>query len=79
MKLDEITHCFFEYAKKQGNPYKKFPLGTDIEEFGAPYIEISSCGKAALVARDRGAECLRKETASAEVMARWIYELFNRP
>ena len=79
MKLDEIADCFFEYAKSQGTPYKTFPLGTSIEEFGAPYIEISNSGKAAIVARDRGEECLRKETDSPEVLARWVYELFNRP
>ncbi|NTG50761.1 hypothetical protein G6M04_25560 [Agrobacterium rhizogenes] len=78
MTLDEIADCFFEHAKKQGNPYETFPLGTDVEEFGAPYVEISSSGKAAIVARDRGEECLRRETTSPEVLARWVYEMFNR-
>ncbi|PJE30339.1 hypothetical protein [Pseudooceanicola antarcticus] len=78
MTLDEITSCFFEYALQQGKPYKNFPLGTDIEEFGAPYIEISTSGKAAIVARDRGEECLRRETNSPKVLAQWDFEMFNR-
>jgi hypothetical protein len=77
VKIDKIVDCFFKYANEQGKPYKAFPLGTEIEEFGAPYIEISGEGKFALVARDRGVEQFRKETTSPELMAQWIFELFN--
>ena len=49
-----------------------------MDEFGAPYIEISETGKLAIVAKDRGEECLRKETTSPEVLAKWVYEIFNK-
>lgn len=78
MVIKKVTDCFFAYAEEQKNPYNKFPLGTEIEEFGAPYIEIGTTGKLAIVARDRGQECMRKETASPEVLAKWVYELFNK-
>lgn len=78
MKLEQIVEHFFKYASEQGNPYDKFPLGTEVDEFGAPYIEISGSGKFAIVAKDRGEECLRKETKSPEVLAKWIYEIFNK-
>lgn len=78
MNLEQLAECFFKYASEQGNPYDKFPLGIEIDEFGAPYIEISGSGKLAIVARDRGEECLRKETTSPEVMAKWVYEIFNK-
>lgn len=78
MKLEQIAEYFFKYASEQGNPYDKFPLGTEVDEFGAPYIEISGSGKLAIVARDRGKECLRKETTSPEVLAKWVYEIFNK-
>lgn len=77
MRLEQVADCFFKYANEQGKPYKKFPLGTEVEEFGAAYIEISEFGKLALVARDHGVEQLRKETTSPEVMAKWVFELFN--
>jgi hypothetical protein len=77
LALEQVVHCFFNYANEQGKPYKAFPLGIEIEEFGAPYIEISDAGKFALVARDRGVEQLRKETTSPVILARWIFELFN--
>jgi hypothetical protein len=76
--LEKIAECFFKYAVERGNPYDKYPLSVDIEEFGAPYIEISESGKLAIVAKDRGEECLRKETTSPEVMAKWVYEIFNK-
>ncbi|HEF4760086.1 TPA: hypothetical protein SAN82_002517 [Pseudomonas putida] len=78
MKLEQIAECFFKYASEQGKPYDKFPLGTEVDEFGAPYIEISGSGKLAIVAKDRGEECLRKETTSPEVLAKWVYEIFNK-
>ncbi|MRU48903.1 MULTISPECIES: hypothetical protein [Pseudomonas] len=78
MKIEQIAECFFKYANEQGNPYDKFPLGTEVDEFGAPYIEISGSGKLAIVAKDRGEECLRKETTSPEVLAKWVYEVFNK-
>jgi len=78
VKLEQIAEYFFKYASEQGNPYDKFPLGTEVDEFGAPYIEISGSGKLAIVARDRGEECLRKETTSPEVLAKWVYEIFNK-
>ncbi|WP_426236076.1 hypothetical protein [Pseudomonas sp. TWP3-2] len=77
VQLEKIIEYFFTYANEQGKPYKEFPLGTEIEEFGAPFIEISASGKLALVARDRGTEQLRKETMSPEVMAKWVFELFS--
>jgi hypothetical protein len=76
--LNKVIDCFFKYAKEHKNPYENFPLGTEIDEFGAPYIEITKSGKMAIVAKDRGEECLRKETTSPEVLAKWVYELFNR-
>jgi len=78
VKLEQIAEYFFKNASEQGNPYDKFPLGTEVDEFGAPYIEISGSGKLAIVARDRGEECLRKETTSPEVLAKWVYEIFNK-
>ena len=69
MTLEQLADYFFKYAKEQGNPYDKFPLGVEVDEFGAPYIEISESGKLAIVAKDRGEECLRKETTSPEVLA----------
>ncbi|WP_200893845.1 hypothetical protein [Xanthomonas sp. GPE 39] len=78
IKIEEIAEYFFKYASAQGKSYSKFPLGTKVEEFGAPYIEIHESGKMAVVARDRGIECLRQETTSPEVLAKWVYELFNR-
>jgi hypothetical protein len=69
---------FFKYASEQGNPYDRFPLGTEVDEFGAPYIEISDSGTLAVVAEDRGEEFLRKETTSPEVLAKWVYEIFNK-
>ncbi|WP_415845801.1 hypothetical protein ACMYUJ_06265 [Stutzerimonas zhaodongensis] len=78
MKLEQIADYFFKYACEQGNPYDKFPLGTEVDEFGAPYIEVSESGKLAIVARDRGEECLRKETTSPEVLAKWVYDIFNK-
>ncbi|WOB49167.1 hypothetical protein NYR97_18405 [Xanthomonas hydrangeae] len=78
MKIDEMACLFFRYAEAQGMPYKCLPLGTDVEEFGAPYIEINESGVLAIVAKDRGNECLRKETNSPEVLARWIYEIYNK-
>ncbi len=53
-------------------------LGAEIEEFGAPYIEISESGTLAIVAKDRGEECFRKESTSPEILAKWVYELFNK-
>jgi hypothetical protein len=76
--LNKVIDCFFKYAKEHNNPYENFPLVTEIDEFGAPYIEITKSGKMAIVAKDRGEECLRKETTSPEVLAKWVYELFNR-
>jgi hypothetical protein len=78
LKLEQLADYFFKYASDQGNPYDKYPLGTEVEEFGAPYIEISEDGKLAIVAKDRGQECLRKETTSPEVLAQWVYEIFNK-
>lgn len=77
MEIEQIADYFFKYAREQGNPYESFPLGTEVEEFGAPYIEISENGKLAMVAKDRGIETLRKETTSPEVLAKWVYEIFN--
>lgn len=76
--LEHLASYFFTYANEQGNPYERFPLGTEIDEFGAPYIEISTTGKLAIVAKDRGEECLRKETTSPEELAKWTYEMFNK-
>jgi hypothetical protein len=78
LKLEQLADYFFKYASDQGNPYDKYTLGTEVEEFGAPYIEISEDGKLAIVAKDRGQECLRKETTSPEVLAQWVYEIFNK-
>ncbi|MEA9589735.1 hypothetical protein VC279_22575 [Xanthomonas sp. WHRI 10064A] len=78
MKIDEIAYFFFRYAEEQGKPYKDLPMGTGVEEFGAPYIEINESGVIAIVAKDRGNECLRKETDSPEVLAKWIYEIYNK-
>ncbi|WP_207306887.1 hypothetical protein [Xanthomonas oryzae] len=78
IEIEEIAEYFFKYASAQGKSYSEFPLGTEIEEFGAPYIEIHESGKMAIVGRDRGIECLRKETTSPEELAKWVYELFNR-
>ncbi len=78
MSLREITDCFFQYAQKKGNPYESFPLSTEVEEFGSPYIEILEDGKMAIVARERGEECFRKETRSSAELARWVYEMFNK-
>ncbi|MDI3275902.1 hypothetical protein [Pseudomonas sp. AL03] len=78
MKLEQLADYFFKYASEQGIPYDGFPLGTEVDEFGAPYIEISESGKLAIVAKDRGEECLRKETTSPEVLAKWVYEIFNK-
>lgn len=75
--IDEIEKCFFHYANEQNNPYNKFPLGTEVDEFGGPYIEINNSGMFALVAKDRGKECMRKETRSPEEIAKWVYEIFN--
>jgi len=77
MQLADVHKCFFSYADSQGVSYSRFPLDTDIDEFGAPYIEISTAGKIAIVARDHGQECMRKETSSPEEMAKWVFELFN--
>lgn len=77
MELERIADSFFVYARQQGNPYEKFPLGIEVDEFGGPYIEISETGKLALVAKERGEECLRKETTSSDLMAKWVYEIFN--
>ncbi|WP_155154838.1 hypothetical protein [Curvivirga aplysinae] len=76
--LDKVMEYFFKYAEEQENPYEKFPLGTEVDEFGGPYIEITNSGKMAIVAKDRGEECFRKETTSPEVLARWVYEQFNK-
>ncbi|MDR6610169.1 hypothetical protein [Pseudomonas synxantha] len=78
MNLEQLAEYFFKYAIEQGNPYDIYPLGVEIEEFGAPYIEISESGELAIVAKDRGEECLRKETTSPEVLAKWVYEIFNK-
>ncbi|WP_095131800.1 hypothetical protein [Pseudomonas sp. Irchel s3h14] len=78
MKLEQLAECFFKYAIEQGNPYDRYPLGIEVDEFGGAYIEISESGKLAIVAKDRGEECLRKETTSPEVLAKWVYEIFNR-
>lgn len=78
MKLEQLAECFFKYASERGNPYERFPLGTEVDEFGAPYIEISENGKLAIVAKDHGIECLRKETTSPDVLAKWVYEFFNK-
>jgi len=78
VKLEQLADYFFKYAREQGNPYDRFPLGTDVDEFGAPFIEISETGKLAIVAKDRGEECLRKETTSPEELAKWVYEIFNK-
>jgi hypothetical protein len=78
MDLEQLADYFFKYAREQGNPYEKFPLRTEVDEFGAPYIEISEAGTLAIVAKDRGEECLRKETTSPEVLAKWVYEIFNK-
>ncbi len=79
MKLAGLYKCFFEYSNEKGVSYSKFPLDTEVDEFGAPYIEISDNEKIAVVARDHGQECMRKETSSVEEMARWVFELFNKP
>lgn len=78
MKIEQIAECFFKYANEQGKPYDEFPLGTEVDEFGGPYIEIFDSGKLALVAKDRGEECMRKETLSPETLAKWVYEIFNK-
>ena len=78
MKLHQVKDCFFVYAKKQGMPYTEFPLGVEVDEFGGPYLELGDAGSIAIVARDRGQECMRKETSSPEELARWIFEIFNR-
>lgn len=78
MRLEQLAECFFKYAREQGNSYERYPLRTEVDEFGSPYIEISENGKLAIVAKDRGEECLRKETNSPEVLARWVYEIFNK-
>lgn len=78
MTLEQLADYFFKYAEEQGNPYDAFPLGIEVDEFGAPYIELSESGKLAIVAKDRGEECLRKETTSPEVLAQWVYEMFNK-
>ncbi|WP_170928937.1 MULTISPECIES: hypothetical protein [Pseudomonas] len=53
MKLKQIVDCFFKYAIERRNPYSSFPLTTEIDEFGGPYVEISDSGKLAIVARSR--------------------------
>ena len=78
VRLEEIAKLFFKYASEQGHAYNVFPLGTDVDEFSAPYIEISDSGKLAIVAKERGIEILRKETTSPDVLAKWVYELFNK-
>lgn len=78
MKLEQLVDCFFKYAIEQINPYDRFPLGTEVNEFGGPYIEISESGKLAIIAKDRGEEFLRKETMSPEELAKWVYEIFNK-
>ena len=78
MKLEQLAECFFKYAIEHGNPYDRYPLGIEVDEFGGAYIEISESGKLAIVAKDRREECLRKETTSPEVLAKWVYEIFNR-
>lgn len=77
LQLEQLAYYFFIYAHEQGNPYELYPLGTQVEEFGAPYIEISDTGKLALVAKARGLEKFRKVTTSPEVLANG-YEHFNR-
>jgi len=78
MKLEQTIDCFFKYAIEQRNPYNSFPLTTEADEFGGPYIEISDSGKLAIVARDRGYEVLRKETTSPEELPKLVYEMFNK-
>lgn len=78
MKLKHTIDYFFKYAIEQRNPYNSFPLTTEADEFGGPYIEISDSGKLAIVARDRGYEVLRKETTSPDELAKWVYEMFNK-
>ncbi|KZL12454.1 hypothetical protein [Pseudovibrio sp. Ad26] len=77
MNKKDIAECFFKYAKAKGNPYESFPLRTEVDEFGGPYLEISPDGKMAIVAKDRGKECFRKETDSPAELAEWVYQLFN--
>lgn len=78
MKIEHISECFLTYASEQGDLYDEFPLGVEVEEFGGPYIEISDSGNLAMVAKDRGEECMREQTLSPDVMAKWIYEIFNK-
>lgn len=78
MDFEQLTDCFFKYAREQGNPYESFPLDTGVDEFGGPYIEVSEKGGLAIVAKDRGQECMRKESTSPEILAKWVYELFNK-
>lgn len=78
MKLKYTIDYFVKYAIEQRNPYNSFPLTTEADEFGGPYIEISDSGKLAIVARDRGYEVLRKETTSPDELAKWVYAMFNK-
>lgn len=78
MDLQKARDCFFAYATEKGVSYSEFPLETEIDEFGGPYLELGATGSIAIVARDRGQECMRKETSSPEELARWVFEIFNR-
>lgn len=67
----------FRLCGETGVFYKEFPLRTEVDEFEGPYLEVGDNGSIAIVARDRGHECMRKETRSPEELARRVFELFN--
>ena len=43
-----------------------------------PILRFLKLGSWPLLPKDRGEECLRKETTSPEVLAKWVYEIFNK-
>jgi hypothetical protein len=72
---EDIRKAYAFYREKMFGEAKEFPLGTERDETGAPYLELSPDGKMAILGRDRGEETFRQETYSVDEL---MYFLFRK-
>jgi hypothetical protein len=73
MLKEEIKQLYRHYSELMNGKPTDFPIGTVPDDFGGRHLEISSDGKLALVATERGRETERQETYSIDDLLYWVF------
>lgn len=72
--LEEIKAGYTQHWALFDHLDTTLSIGLTPQDFGIPYLELSSDGKMALIAAHRGKEISRRETYEVNQLFRWLFQ-----